>query len=185
MCLLLLEDQTLKYQNANDARTTAALTESAIGPTRSARAVGTNTNKALSERCAVAFCCARTVTASLRSKDRPKDGAEHACSGIMLRIAVNGKAVHGTGGVNCLPHMLAFYRVAAAVFWLKATIARLLFRYSTGAAPCAFACAAIADDREPFKEKITSTVSVHSESGPKGSGGPKAGFRREVSLLSD
>ena len=34
----------------------------------------------------------------------------------MLKVAVNGKAVHGTGGVNYLPHMLAFYRVAATVF---------------------------------------------------------------------
>ena len=100
----------------------------------------------------------------------------------MLKIAVNGKAIHGTGGVNRLPHMLAFYHVAAAVFWLKATIARLLFRYSTGAASCAFACAAIADDREPFKEKITSTVSVHCESGPKGSGGPQGRFQESVRL---
>ena len=102
----------------------------------------------------------------------------------MLKDAVNGKAVHGTGGVNYLPHMLAFYRVAATVFGSShhdtAFIAGFVRERS-----CAFACAAIADDREPFKEKITSTVSVHSESGPKGSGGPKAGFRREVSLLLD
>ena len=37
----------------------------------------------------------------------------------MLKIAANGKAVRGTGGVNYLPHMLAFYRVAATVFGLS------------------------------------------------------------------
>ena len=98
---------------------------------------------------------------------------------------MNGKAVHGTGGVNYLPHMLAFLSVLPQPYLAQVTMTRqfqqALYEYCVRAC----ACAAIADDREPFKEKITSTVSVHSESGPKGSGGPKAGFRREVSFALD
>ena len=78
------EDRTATYRKTSDAKMTAVATELEIGPTRSARAVGTNTTEATSERCAVAFCCARTVTASLRSRDRPKDGAE-----ISMRVAAS------------------------------------------------------------------------------------------------
>ena len=110
----------MTYPKACNAKMTAVATESEIGPTRSARAVGTNTTEANSERCAVAFCCARIVTASLRSGDRPKCGAEISmCARHHDGIAVNGKAVHGTGGVNYLPHMFASRYAPAAVIWLK------------------------------------------------------------------
>ena len=120
-------DRTATYPKECSAKTTAVTIELEIGPTRSVRAVGMNTTEATSERCAVSFCCARTVTASLRSGDRPKSGAEISmCARHHVGTAVNGKAVHGTGGVNYLPHMFAICIAPAAVIWLKAIIARLL-----------------------------------------------------------
>ena len=48
-----------------------------------------------------------------------ENGTEHACVGIILKDAVNGKAVHGTGGVNYLPHMLVFLVCFRNRIWLK------------------------------------------------------------------
>ena len=44
----------------------------------------------------------------------------------MVEDAVYGKAVHGTGGVNYLPHMFAICIAPAAVYLAQAIIARLL-----------------------------------------------------------
>ena len=71
----------------------------------------------------------------------------------MSKDAVNGKAVHGTGGVNCLPHMLAFLSVLPQPYLAQVTMTRqfqqALYEYCVRAR----ACAAIAVICELYKEK--------------------------------
>jgi hypothetical protein len=88
----------------------------------------------------------------------------------MVEDAVNGKAVHGTGGVNYLPHMFVFLvciRASAAVSLAQGHNATDLC-LGTEAFAVQGRSAAIVDEDDRFKENIEQAHLRVRGQGPKG-----------------
>ena len=109
----------------------------------------------------------------------PKDGAEHACSGIMLKIAVNGKAVHGTGGVNYLPHMFVLFACihASAAVSLAQAIMQRIFVSARKHVPCRGAVQRLSTATTATRKTLNKLTCERVVRAPKGSLGPKGPIR--------
>ena len=100
--------------------------------------------------------------------------------------AVNGKAVHGTGGVNYLPHMFVLFmcmHASAAVSLAQGHNATDLCLGTEALGIVQGRSAAIVDEDDRFKENVGQAHLCEIDRAPKGSLGPK-GSIREVVLRS-